>query len=149
VEAHLISINFTLLVQLVNFLVLLVILNFLLFKPILKVLDDRAKLLKDSAELKERLGTLADENISEYESKLHSAKQESMLIRADGRTEALAQLRQIVQETKANNVQELDKAREALKEEAERSRKILQSETENLAEQIATKLVGRYVGGKA
>ena len=73
-----ISINFTLVIQLVNFLILLVILNFLLFRPILKVLDDREKLVKDSSELKERLSTLADENISEYESKLHSAKQESM-----------------------------------------------------------------------
>jgi F-type H+-transporting ATPase subunit b len=145
----LISINFTLVIQLVNFLILLVILNFLLFRPILKVLDDRAKLVKDSSELKERLGTLADENISEYESKLHSAKQESMTIRAGGRNESLAQFRQIVQDTKADNVQELEKARGTLKEEAERSRKVLQSEAENLAVQIASKLVGRSVGGKA
>lgn len=143
-----ISVNFTLVVQLVNFLVLLVVLNFLLFKPILKVLDDREKLVKDSSELKERLSTLADENISEYESKLHSAKQESMSIRAAGRSEALAQFRQTVQETKADNVQELEKARESLTEEAERSRKALQSETESLAVQVASKLVGRPIGGK-
>ena len=143
-----IIINFTLVIQLVNFLILLVILNFLLFRPILKVMDDREKLVKDSSELKERLGTLADENISEYESKLHSAKQESMTIRAGGRTEAMTQFRQIVQETKADNVQELEKARDALKEEAERSRKVLQSEAENLAVQVASKLVGRSVGGK-
>lgn len=143
-----ISINFTLLVQLVNFLILLVILNFLLFKPILKILDDREKLVKDSAELKERLGTLADENISEYESKLHSAKQKSMSIRVDSRNEALAQLRQTIQQTKADNVQELEKAREVLKDETDRSRKILQSETENLAVQVASKLMGRSVGGR-
>jgi len=145
----LISINFTLLVQLVNFLILLVVLNFLLFRPILKILDEREKLVKDSTELEERAGLLADENISEYESKLHSAKQESMSIRASGRNEALAQLRRTVQQTKAGNVQELDKARDALKEEAERSRKILKPEAENLAVQIASKLMGRSAGGKA
>ena len=144
-----ISINFTLVVQLVNFLILLVLLNYLLFRPILKVLDDREKLVKDSSELKERLGALAEENMSEYESKLHSAKQESMAIRAGGRSESLVQFRQIVQETKSENVQELEKARGVLKEEAERSRKVLQSESENLAVQIASKLVGRSVGGKA
>lgn len=144
-----ISVNFTLVVQLVNFLVLLVVLNFLLFRPILKVLDDREKLVKDSSELQERLGRLAEENISEYESKLHNAKQESMSIRAAGRTEAMIQMRQIVQETKADNVKELEQARDKLKEEAERSRKILQSEAESLAVQVATKLVGRPVGGKA
>jgi len=61
----------------------------------------------------------------------------------------LAQLRRTVQQTKAGNVQELDKARDALKEEAERSRKILKPEAENLAVQIASKLMGRSVGGKA
>ncbi len=144
-----VSINFTLLVQLVNFLILLVVLNFLLFKPILKVLDNRQKLLKDSAELEKRVATLADENISEYESKLHDAKQEAMSIRTGSRGEALAQLRQIVQQTKTDNVQELDKAKETLKEETERSRKILQSETEGLAVQLASRLMGRSVGGKA
>jgi F-type H+-transporting ATPase subunit b len=129
-------------------LILLVVLNFLLFRPILKILDEREKLVKESAELKERAGSLADENISEYESKLHLAKQESMSIRASGRNEALAQLRQTVQQTKADNVQELDKAREALKEEAERSRKILKPEAEILAVQIASKLMGRSAGGK-
>ncbi len=55
-----ISVNFTLLVQLANFLILLVILNFLLFKPILRVLDEREALVKESADLKERLGGLAE-----------------------------------------------------------------------------------------
>lgn len=144
-----ISINFTLLVQLVNFLVLLVILNFLLFKPILKILDEREKLVKDSSELKERLGALADENIAEYESKLHSAKQEAMSIRAGVRTESLGRYRQIVLDNKLENAEELEKARKSLAIQTEESRKVLKKESEALAGRIAAKLVGRALGKKS
>ena len=58
-----ITVNFTLLVQLANFLILLVILNHFLFKPVLRVLDERAKLVSESAELKEKLGQLTAESI--------------------------------------------------------------------------------------
>lgn len=142
-----INVNFTLLVQLANFLILLVVLNFLLFRPILKVLDDREKLVRESAELKERLGTLAQENIQEYESKLHTAKQESMAMRSGHRSEAMALFREAVQNTKIENVGELDKARAALAAEAESSRKVLKAEAEGLAGRIASKLMGRAVGG--
>ena len=53
-----ININYTLLIQLANFLILMVILNFLLFRPILRVLDERERLVKESTEIKERLKEL-------------------------------------------------------------------------------------------
>ncbi len=142
-----ISVNFTLLVQLANFLILMVVLNFLLFKPILRVLDEREKLVKDAAEIKERLGGLADEKITEYESKLFSAKQESMSIRATSRSEALGGFRKILQDTKAENAKELDAARKALSIQADESRKTLKAEVESLAVRVASKLMGRSMGG--
>ena len=107
-----ISVNFTLLVQLANFLILLVILNYLLFKPVLRVLDEREKLVNESAEAKERLGKLASENIEEYESRLLAAKQEAMSIRAAERTEANTGFRQKIQEARVVGTQELEKARQ-------------------------------------
>jgi len=148
-EAALISVNFTLLVQLANFLILLVVLNFLLFKPVLRVLDEREKLVKDAAEIKERLGGLADEKITRYESQLLSAKQESMSIRTVSRSEALGEFRMILQETKTENMKELDIARKKLAVQAEESRAALRVEAENLAGRVASKLVGRTMGGGA
>jgi F-type H+-transporting ATPase subunit b len=145
----LINVNFTLLVQLANFLILLVILNYLLFKPILRILDDRDKLVRESSELKERLTNLAEENITEYESKLLGGKQEAMAIRTGLRNEALGEFRRIIQETKAGNVKELDRAKEVLSSETDRSREGLRAETGGLAGQIASKLLGRTPGGKA
>ena len=46
-----IAVNFTLLIQLANFLILLVILNFLLFKPVLRILDERERVVRESTDL--------------------------------------------------------------------------------------------------
>ncbi|MCK5350953.1 ATP synthase F0 subunit B [bacterium] len=138
-----ISVNFTLLVQLANFLILLVILNYLLFKPVLRVLDEREKLVNESAEMKETLGQLTVESIEKYEGKLMNAKQEAMGIRAAERTEAMAGFRQAVQEARAAGEQELDKARQEIATEADRSRESLKAEAHSLADGIASRLAGR------
>lgn len=138
-----ITVNFTLLVQLANFLILLVILNHFLFKPVLRVLDERAKLVSESAELKEKLGQLTAESIGEYESRLLKAKQEAMGIRTSGRNAAMEDFRRKVQEARGAGEQHLDKARKEITAEAGRSRESLAAEARTLADGIAAKLLGR------
>jgi F-type H+-transporting ATPase subunit b len=131
------------LVQLANFLILLVILNFLLFKPVLRVLDEREALVNESAELKTRLGGLADENIDEYESRLYSANQEAMGIRATLRNESLTEYRRVLQAARDESAVELEATRKKITDQAEVSRKALQGEANSLAQRIFAKLVGR------
>lgn len=138
-----ISVNFTLLVQLANFLILLVILNFLLFKPVLRILDEREALVNESAELKKRLGGLADENIQEYESRLYSAKQEAMGIRATLRNESMTEYRKVLQAARDDSAVELEATRQKITDQAEVTRKALQGEVNSLAQGIFAKLVGR------
>ena len=138
-----ISVNFTLLVQLANFLILLVILNFLLFKPVLRILDEREALVNESTELKKRLGGLADENIQEYESRLYSAKQEAMGIRATLRNESMTEYRKVLQAARDDSAVELEATRQKITDQAEVSRKALQGEVNSLAQGIFAKLVGR------
>jgi F-type H+-transporting ATPase subunit b len=139
----LITINFTLLVQLANFLILLVVLNFLLFKPVLRILDERERVVKESTELKEKLGELTGKNIEEYESKLLSAKQEARGIRAAERSEALAGFKRTIQEARLAGTGELEAARKQIATQAENSRKTLMDEARTLAGDIAETLVGR------
>ena len=138
-----ISVNFTLLVQLANFLILLVILNHFLFKPVLRVLDERQRLVNESAELKETLGQLTSESIEKYEGKLLNGKQEAMGIRAAQRAEAAANFRQKIQEARVVGEQELEKARQEIASEADSSREKLMAETKELADGITARLVGR------
>ncbi|MDF1536731.1 MAG: hypothetical protein P1S46_09580 [bacterium] len=138
-----ISVNFTLLVQLANFLILLVILNYLLFRPVLRVLDEREALVKESAEMKKRLGGLAQETIEEYESRLHSAKLKAMGIRTSLRNEALGEFRRVLLKAREDSDAEFESARKKIAEQAELSRQALQGEANSLAQAIIARLVGR------
>lgn len=138
-----ITINFTLLVQLANFLILLVVLNFLLFKPILRVLDERERLVRESTEIKERLTALADEGVASYEKQLLDGKQQAMGIRTNVRSEIMAEFRKQVLDAKGSSLQEMDNARTKIATEAENTRNILLNEAEILAGEIAGKLMGR------
>ena len=138
-----ISVNFTLLVQLANFLILLVILNFLLFRPVLRILDERERVVRESAELKENLGKLTGQSMEEYERKLLSAKQEAMGIRAAERSEAMSGFRNTVQEAKLAGAEELEAARRKIVSQADSTRETLMKDARVLAADIATRLVGR------
>ena len=138
-----ISVNFTLLVQLANFLILLVILNFLLFKPVLRILDERERVVNESAEIKEKLGTITAENIDEYERKLLAAKQKAMGIRASERNESMGRFRKTLQEAKLAGAEELEAARKELASQADVSRQTLMADAKDLAGDIAANLMGR------
>ena len=138
-----IEINFTLVIQLVNFLILMVILNFLLFKPILRVLDEREKLVRESTEIRERFNTLSDDGISRYEKQILDAKQEAMNIRTGVRSTVMAEFRKQVLEAKEAGLGELEKSRQEIAREAEKSRATLMNEVEGLGTRIASKLTGR------
>ena len=144
-----INVNFTLLVQLANFLILMVILNYLLFKPILRVIDERNRLIGDASEIKERLGQLADESIGKYERKILTAKQEAMRIRGVARSEGLGQYRQKVEEAREAGHEQVEGARKELVKEAVAVRETLMADTGTLASAIAARLLGRKVGGDA
>ncbi len=144
-----IDINFTLIVQLINFLILLVILNFLLFRPILKILDERERLVRESGEMQGRIDKVVGERMVEYDSRIRDAKQEAMSLRAAARSEALARFREIVQSAKEANIEELEKARESLAVQVADSREILAEEAKTLGRDIASRLLGRTVGGSS
>ena len=139
----LINLNFTLVIQLVNFLILLVVLNFLLFKPILRVIDEREKVLKESREIKEKFTVLADEGISRYERKLLEAKQEAMAVRSNLRNEVMTDFRKKVFQAKEKGLEEFEEARREISREAEKSRVTLKKQADDLGVLIASRLAGR------
>lgn len=138
-----ITVNFTLLVQLANFLILLVILNFLLFRPVLRILDEREEIIRESKELGEKLGEVSSQNVEEYENRLLGARQEAMTIRARERNEAMAGFRKTIQEAKLAAAEDLEAAREDLASQAEISRQAFRAQARDLAGDIAASLMGR------
>ena len=69
-----VSLDYSLGIQIINFLLLIFILNVLLYKPILGIIDRRKKQFEDSeAEIK-RLQETVEQKMAAYEEKLRQAK---------------------------------------------------------------------------
>ena len=69
-----VSLDYSLGIQIVNFLLLIFILNLLLYKPILGIIDRRKKQLADSEAEIHRLQETVEQKMAAYEEKLRQAK---------------------------------------------------------------------------
>ena len=69
-----VSIDYTVFLQIINFLLLIFILNLLLYKPIMGILEKRQKQFDDSQEEIRRLNQDVEKKMLEYEEKSRQAK---------------------------------------------------------------------------
>jgi len=89
-----VSLDYSLGIQIINFLLLIFVLNVLLYKPILGMIDRRKKQFEDSEAEIRRLKETVEQKMAAYEEKLRQAKaaaieQKNEIIR-QGADEALA-----------------------------------------------------------
>lgn len=140
-----IDINYTLLIQLANFIVLLLALNFILFRPLRSAMEEREQNISsafgDAKADQERVQQL----LERYNAALAEAKQKATatynaLYQAgiDAQRDMIAAERRMAGEL-------LDKARADIAAAAALARTELRNEAERLAEDIATKILGRAV----
>jgi len=140
-----ISLDYTLWIQIVNFLFLIFILNVLLYKPILGIIEKRKENIEGSEQEIKELNLTIEQKEARYEEKLRLAK-----------SDALDKKKAIVQEGADAAKGILDAARgevpriveqfegKITKEVAE-ARRVLHEQSENIAIEIAEKVMGRSI----
>jgi F-type H+-transporting ATPase subunit b len=140
-----ISLNISILYQIVLFVVLWLILNKLLFQPYLRLLDERERRTtgaqRDSAELEhegERLRARYQEKIAQGQAAGYAAK-EAIL------QEARAEREKILAEARQEAAQNLEGVRSEIAAAMERERRLAASEVVALAVEMASKALGRRV----
>jgi F-type H+-transporting ATPase subunit b len=123
------GINLQLLVVfIVNFIVLFVLLRLFLYKPVLKMLDERAKRTKDAMDLAEATKKEFDQAKDEVQKQIEKGRQEAQAIiaqavqtgerlREESREEATKQVQAIVDRTRAELESEREKIVQDLRRE--------------------------------
>jgi F-type H+-transporting ATPase subunit b len=144
----LITVNLTMVIQLVTFLALIVLLNHLLFQPVLRVIDRRDKVLRDNHARRDQFTRLAEEKARAYDEKILSSRQEAVGLRNEARAQAAAALRGMVQKTREENLARLEGARRELAVGAEQARAGMKAQVEGLAAELSASLLGRPAVGK-
>ena len=138
-----ISINATLVIQVIHFLILLYILNRLIFRPVLRLMDERENHIentKNSAgEALDKTEVLKESCVSQVHQARHDATQERTELREAGISETKELLERSKEETVIIRA-ETDKEAE---KEIEMTRPLMHDQVIVLAEGIIEKLLGR------
>ncbi len=138
-----ISIDFTLLIQMANFLILMFILNLLLYKPILGIIDQRKKKLQDTEEEIRHLNQSVDERMAAYEEKLRLAKIQALGKKHEIMKEGADQAKTFIDAAKSEIPAMMEKFHGEMNREVGEARRILADQSRGISVEIAEKLLGR------
>ena len=138
-----VSLDYTILVQMVNFIILIFILNALLYKPILGIIGKRKQKMDESDSEIKRMNQTVEQKMAEYEEKVRLAKVDAMeqknAIVKEGSDVAKGIIDAVRGEIPAMMVQFHAK----MGKEVEEARAILHNQSQKISLDIAEKVLGR------
>jgi F-type H+-transporting ATPase subunit b len=120
-----------------------VLLNSLIFKPILRVIDQRSRSVRDARELAESAAQKASAAAAEYGEKLQRARGEVYGQMDEMRRSALEKRASLLAETRETVEKELATATARIRQESETARAALDRDAANLAGAIVARVLGR------
>ena len=138
-----ISINETLIIQVLQFVILVFILNRLMFRPILRVIRDRNRYIEKR---KNDIGNLEEETIrlrDEYLSRETDARKKAAQARTEIRNTGIAKAEEFENDSRSQVAAIKTEAEKEAEAEAERTRPFLQGEAAALADEIIERMIGR------
>jgi F-type H+-transporting ATPase subunit b len=137
----LISVDWSLAVQMVNFLFLLAILYRLLYKPLLAKMEERTVAIKASLEAAEAARAEAARQQEENANRLRAAYAEAQAIRAAALKEAAEEQRKLVEHARREAQQLVESAKAQMDSDVRRAREELRREVSEIAITVAEKLI--------
>jgi F-type H+-transporting ATPase subunit b len=140
-----ISINATLLVQLINLLVLLLILNHLMIKPIRRIIAEREATVEKGLAEAARLQDQAVESDRNYAAQLAAGRRE-VSQRLDGlRQEIEGQAREIIDEAQKKAQDRFAQLQSDISGQIAEARSQIRQQAEAVAKDMATTILGKGV----
>lgn len=137
----LISVDWSLAVQMVNFLFLLAILYRLLYKPLLAKMEERTIAIKASLEAAEAARVEAARQQEENANRLRAAYAEAQAIREAALKETAEEQRKLVEHARREAQQLIESAKAQMESDVRRAREELRREVSEIAITVAEKLI--------
>jgi F-type H+-transporting ATPase subunit b len=137
----LISVDKSLIVQVVNFLILLFILQRLLYKPFLAKMEERTSTIQKALDEAKEARAAAAKQQEENEARLRAAHAEAAAVREQALKEGAEESRKHIEAAQAQSRKMVEDTKAQLDTEVRRAREELRREVGDLAVAVAEKLV--------
>ena len=130
-----------LIVLAINFLVLLFILNAILFKPLLKIFKEREDTVKGALDTAKEMQQKREDGIARLNRELAESRSKAKEVFDSLRSEGIDKQKEILSAAEAEALSILNKAKEEIRTEAEKSRTALKADVDKFSDEIVRKLV--------
>lgn len=140
-----VSLDSTILIQMINFLILIFILNMLLYKPILGIMDKRKKRFQDTEDEIKSINLTIEERMAAYEEKVRLAKMDALNQKNDILKEGSDQAKTIIDAARGEIPAMMEEFHGKMNREVTDARRILTDQSRKISVDIAEKLLGRSI----
>jgi F-type H+-transporting ATPase subunit b len=141
-----ISINATLVIQVIHFLILTYVLNRLMLQPLLKLIRERQTYVENTRRGIEDMELETERLRQEYVSREAGARREASDERIRIRSEGTAESEGFTDKSRQKVVSMRAEADRQAEKEIEKSQPLLHDEAAGLAQEITKKILGRRIG---
>ena len=138
-----VSLDYSLGIQIINFVLLIFILNRLLYKPLLGMIDKRKQKFADSEAEIERLRETVEQQMAAYEEKLRRAKAAAVEEKNEIIRKGAEESRAITDAVRAEIPELMEQFQVRMGREIDAAKRILTSQSQRLSIEIAEKVLGR------
>ncbi len=142
-----ISINATLLLQILHIIILILILNRLMFRPILKLTRERKEFFRSTKNEIKEIQQQAEHLREEFDAVQRDARKEASLEAAKIRGAGMTIGQDHIEGSKKVVASIRNDAEEAAEKETEKTKPLLRGEAVSLADEITERLMGRRMVG--
>ncbi|SNR71120.1 ATP synthase F0 subunit B [Desulfurobacterium atlanticum] len=140
-EGNIVSLNGTVIIQMVNFLVFMVVMDKVLFKPMITHLAKREEELKLLSIEAEELRKAAEKFLQEYEAIIAEAKRKAKELLDAALREAKEEKDKIIAQAQEEMQQRIEKARAEIWASFEEEKAKLEERVDEIANEIVEKLL--------
>lgn len=141
-----ISINATLVVQVINFLVLAFILNRLMFQPILKLINERSQHVETTKNEIKDVELETERLKNEYLSQQSNARKDAAQERSQIKSTAATKAEEFINDSRKQVASVRMEADKEAEKKLNKERPLLNHEAMTLADDITEKVIGRRIG---
>ena len=138
-----VSLDYSLGIQIVNFILLIFILNRLLYKPLLGMIDKRKQQFAESEAEIRRLQETVEQKMAAYEEKLRQAKATAIEQKKEIIRQGADEAREIIDAVRAEIPGLMEQFQVRMEEEIDAAKKTLTGQSQKLSLEIAEKVLGR------
>jgi F-type H+-transporting ATPase subunit b len=144
-QAIRVDFDWTFVVQVVLFIALTLALKPLLFDPMLKVFEERERLIDGAKAQARHLDERAAGALTHYETELAKARAAGAAEREKVRAEGVKREQEIMSSVREATARILEEGKKKAREDSDRARATLQGQLPGLAEELVARVLGRGV----